>query len=395
MSLRSSWTRLVPWTAAFAFAIIGIVEILLDPEFRADPTAPAAGVAVLVIGAALTAWSPLVGCLVGAAIFPVTTLLGLNGPTGVGVLGFFLLPGWAGFREEPRRSWWAPVGCQLMATLGIALAGVVPDSAGASAPTASTVWENLFFSTLCWVSWGVGLLSRRTRERAEQLSRLATALDIEREAREQAAVVEERQRIAREVHDAVAHSVSVMTLQVGALRTTLAPDDPATDVLQGIERLGRESVQELRGLVGILREPPSGPPAPQPGLARTEELLAEVRAAGLPVDLRIEGDVSGLPRALDISAYRILQEALTNVLRHAGKVATSVLVTCGRDRLVLEVVDQGAPRPDRTAQEAAPIGGHGLVGMRERVAMFGGSLEARHQPSGGFLVRAEFPVRVS
>ncbi len=257
----------------------------------------------------------------------------------------------------------------------------------------SAVWENIFFSALCWASWAVGWLARRLSQRADQLARLATALDAERESAEQAAVTRERQRIAREVHDAVAHTVSVMTLQVGAVRSTMAEGSAQADMLAGIERLGREAVQELRGLVGILRDDAEQGPAPQPSLSRADELLADVRAAGLPVELHQVGDTAELPRALDVSAYRVLQEALTNVLRHAGQVSTEVGLTRARDGLTIEVTDHGTGPSARPGEQHPPIGGHGLVSMRERVAMFGGTLEAGPQPSGGFSVRAHFPLR--
>jgi signal transduction histidine kinase len=340
-------------------------------------------------------WLPVVGVVVVASVFPLLVALGLDGPTGAGVLGFFLVPGWAGFRVAPRRSWLAPAGAQAVASVGTVFAGLDRLHSG----VAALAWENLFFSSLCWASWGVGLLARRLRVRADQLARLATLLDAERESREQAVVAEERQRIAREVHDSVAHSVSVMVLQMGALRSTLDSSSREAATLSGLERLGRGAVQELRALVGILREAPAGS-APQPSLARVAELVADVREAGLPVELeadQVPELVPTLPRALDVSAYRVLQEALTNVLRHAGAVTTTVRVRLEDQSLLLDVHDAGVagatPAPRDQGVGADRVGGHGLVGMRERVAMFGGSLDAGPDPAGGFRVRAVIPVR--
>jgi signal transduction histidine kinase len=385
--IRPGLARLVPCLAAVGFAVLGVVEIALDPPGDQLLIAMVAGCAVAVVGAIVAIWAPIVGSVIVSAMFPVTTALGLTGPTGVGVLAFFLMPGWAGYRRPVRRSWVAPVAAHLLASLGVLIARWSP---GATGVPFNIVWENLFFGSLVWASWGVGLMARRSNQRAEQLTRLAAALDAERETAQHTAVIQERQRIAREVHDAVAHAVSVMTLQVGAVRLTLPPKAPQAEMLTGIERLGRESVQELRSLVGILREVPEVSSMPQPSLSRAEDLIAEVQAAGLPVRLHEVGYRPVLPRALDVSAYRVLQEALTNVLRHAGPVTTDVTLTYEPRGLIIEVTDQGAKSPKPPTTDG--VGGHGLLGMRERVAMFDGTLAAGPHGSGGFAVRAYFPL---
>ncbi|WP_394553185.1 sensor histidine kinase [Agromyces sp. MMS24-JH15] len=382
---RAHW--IVPAVAAAAFAVVGTLEIVLDPVFRAAPLAPAIVLALVVGGTLLAIRAPIAGTVVVASLFPVGVVLGLDGPTGVGVPAYFLLPGWAGYRRPLRRSWIAPLAAQLLATAGVAIGALLADAGD----LAAAVWENLFFSMLAWASWAVGLLARSARDRAERAHRLAEALDAEREAREHAILVEERQRIAREIHDAVAHSVSVMTLQVGAVRSTLPPDAPQAEMLRGIERLGRESVAELRSVVGILRRADEAEPAAPPSLDRAGDLVDEVRAAGLDVAFTETGERAPLPRAVDVSAYRVLQESLTNVLRHAPGAGADVRIERSPERVVLEVRNGRADGADAAAP-ADGVGGHGLVGLRERLAMLDGRFEAGPDPDGGFAVRAEFPV---
>ncbi|GAA4262860.1 hypothetical protein GCM10022255_102170 [Dactylosporangium darangshiense] len=371
---------------AAALALIGTAEILLDAQFSAAPATPAAALAAVAGGMLLGAWRPITGAAVVSLAFPISVVGGLDGPTGAAVLGFFVAPGWAGYRKA-QASWPAPLAVQLMASLGTWVAG---RAAGSSvAGLGSQAWENLFFGLLCWGAWGVGLLARRLRERADLLARLNTALDAEREAREHAAVAEERRRIARDMHDAVAHSISVMVLQLGAVRSTLAAGTAQAEMMEGIERLGRESVHELRALVGILRDAEATGPAPQPTLGRAAELVAEVRAAGLPIELTVDGELGGIPRPQDISAYRVLQEALSNVLRHAGPAPTTVYLRREPGRVSV-LVDNEAQNPAGGTAGASP-GGHGLIGMRERVAAFSGTLSAGPRP-GGFTVQAVFPL---
>ncbi|MDL9979063.1 sensor histidine kinase [Microbacterium sp. ASV49] len=396
---RSEW--MPPVIAAAGFLVIGGLEIVLDPGFRSAPGAPMLVLALVVVGTLVAAVAPITGSTIVAALFPVATALGLDGPTGVGVLAYFLLPGWAGYRRDVRRSWIAPLAAQVMATLGVAIGAAVEAAARAATavgPNAATivppdlgaaVWENLFFSSLAWASWAVGVVARSARNRAVRAERLAAALDAEREAREQAVLAEERQRIARDLHDSVAHSVSVMTLQVGAVRSTLPADAPQLDMLLGIERLGRESVAELRSAVGILRRTADdGATSRPPSLDRAEELLDEVRAAGLDVVMRSEGEPVPLARTVDVSAYRVLQESLTNVLRHAPGATAEVRIGWSPSGVEVEVRNG----PARAASGLDPsAAGHGLVGMRERVSLVGGAFEAGPTPDGGWRVLAVLP----
>jgi signal transduction histidine kinase len=230
------------------------------------------------------------------------------------------------------------------------------------------------------------LLIRRVvgdRERRAQLA------ERERDVAAREAVVEERARIARELHDVIAHHVSVMVIQAGAERRLLEGSAGSTpEVLETIERTGRGALTEMRRLLGMLRDESPDPLAPQPSLDDVPMLVDQLREAGLPVDLRVDGERRPLPAGIELSAYRIVQEALTNALRHAADAHAHVVVRFGADSLELEISDEGG-----AARQPAPGGGHGLVGMRERVALYGGRFESGRNPAGGFTVRALLPVR--
>jgi signal transduction histidine kinase len=209
--------------------------------------------------------------------------------------------------------------------------------------------------------------------------------DRERAARD--AVSEERGRIAREMHDAVAHAMTVMVVQAGGARSVIDRDPAgAVDALRRIEDTGRSGLGEMRRLIGVLAPDGEVPIEPQPGLDRLDELLDTMRATGLPVETVVEGEPRGLPPGVDLTAYRLVQEALTNALKHAGDAHASVVLRYRDDALELEVADDGRGTPVTDA------GGRGLVGMRERIALFGGSLETGPRPGGGFSVRARIPT---
>ena len=358
---------LVPWATAATLAVIGVAEILLDHAFSAAPAVPAVALAAVVAGAALGGRFPVTGAAVVALAFPIAVAGGLNGPTGAAVFGFFLAPGLAGYLRAAA-SWPAPLAAQLMASLGTWIAARAAGSTVSG--VAAMAWENLFFGVLCWGAWGVGLLARRLRDRAELLARLTTALDAERDAREHAVVAEERQRIARDMHDAVAHSISVMVLQLGAVRATLPPGTPQAEMLEGVERLGRESVRELHSLVGMLRDTAAATTAPQPSLPGFRDLVAEVRAdLGLRVDVAVDGDPAGLSPRPDISAFRMLQEALTNVLRHAGPAATACVQltrTASRHGSRSPTTGTAAGRRPRWARAGRHAGAGGAVRRHPR-----------------------------
>jgi signal transduction histidine kinase len=201
-------------------------------------------------------------------------------------------------------------------------------------------------------------------------------------------VTEERARIARELHDVVGHSVSVMTVQASAVRRLLRPDQQRErEALMIVEQTGREALAEMRRMVGVLRRPEEAPAlAPQPSLDYLDRLVEQAREAGLPVELRIEGDPVQLPAGLDLTAYRLVQEGLTNAMKHAHAESTQVLVRYGDKDIEVSVTDDGQGRGDGTS------GGHGLVGMRERVSVYGGELEAGPRPGGGYRLRARLPL---
>jgi signal transduction histidine kinase len=249
---------------------------------------------------------------------------------------------------------------------------------------------DLFFLPLLFaIGWAAGFALRGRVEEAEAAEVRAEQAERERETAARIAVAEERARIARELHDIVAHAVSVMVLQVGAVRHRLAdvpPDD--REALADVERTGRTALAEMRRLLGAMRrEGDQAELAPQPGLGDLGVLVEQVGRAGLPVRLHVDGEPYPLPSALDLSAYRIVQEGLTNALKHARASQADVTVAYGAEELRIEVRDDGAG-----AGEGDGLG-HGLVGIRERVKVYGGEMTADTASEGGFVLSTRLPVR--
>jgi signal transduction histidine kinase len=236
--------------------------------------------------------------------------------------------------------------------------------------------------------WTVAFALGRKFEEADEAKKRAAQAEREREERARTAVTEERARIARELHDVVGHSVSVMTVQASAVRRLLRPEQKRErEALLIVERTGREALAEMRRMVGVLRRPEEGPAlAPQPSLEHVERLIEQAREAGLSVELRVEGEPQPLPAGVDLTAYRLVQEGLTNALKHARAERAQVVVCYGDGDLEVTVSDDGR------GAGSADGGGHGLVGMRERVAVFGGELEAGPRAEGGYRLRAKLPV---
>jgi signal transduction histidine kinase len=244
------------------------------------------------------------------------------------------------------------------------------------------------FAALLAAAWFLGDIVRRWQAAAMAHARRADELEQAREELARLAVTAERIRIARELHDVVAHSMSVIAMHAGSGR--LAADrDPAAarHALEVVERVSRDALGELRRLVTVLRDPDDAGPAlaPAPGLADVHRLVAEVAATGVTVDVHTAGDLAAVPGGVSLAGYRILQEALTNVVRHASPGRVRLTVRVGDGTVLLEVVDDGAPVSSTSA------GGHGTVGMRERAALYGGHLDAGPQPGGGWRVAARLP----
>jgi signal transduction histidine kinase len=285
-----------------------------------------------------------------------------------------------GSRAEGRRALWVPPVLAVAAVPVFVAAILHGQDPGNAIP--SFVW--------LLASWVVGRSVRSWSRKNTALEAANRELAEQRELQAQAAVMVERGRIARELHDVVAHNVSMIVVQAGAAARVLHGEQPdVRNALDVIAVTGRETVDEMRTLLGVLRSDGPDPLKPQPGLGDLEQLVCGVREAGLPVTLRIEGQRQPLPPALDLSAFRIVQEALTNTLKHAGPACAQVMVRYEDGLVTLEIADDGGgPRGDSGT-------GHGLVGMRERAAMFGGELEATPATGGGFTVRARLPLATS
>jgi signal transduction histidine kinase len=281
-----------------------------------------------------------------------------------------------------RNPWQAGLGLLIAVS---SLAYIVDQIPGRS--TSEVVFVPLNFA----FAWIAGFALRERSEQAEAAEMRAAVAERERDAAARVAVAEERARIARELHDIVAHAVSVMVLQVGAVRHKL-PDAMAEDrdALRGVERAGRTALAEMRRLLAAMR--PDGDEAervPQPGLDGLDSLLKEIERAGLPVELHVDGERYELPRAVDLSAYRIVQEGLTNALKHARATKADVTVRYRPNEVQLEVRDDGVGSSTTDGR------GHGLVGIRERVKIYGGEMATETANGGGFVLSTRLPVTVT
>ncbi|MFD7662804.1 sensor histidine kinase [Streptomyces sp. NPDC059788] len=266
-----------------------------------------------------------------------------------------------------------------------------------------SLWEGLFVMGLLTVpfvlAWVLGDSIRTRRAYWAQLQEKADRLEKEREAQSRIAVAAERARIARELHDVVAHNVSVMVVQAdGAAYVLDAAPEQAKQALETISGTGRQALAEMRRLLGVLRtgeQPESGEYVPQPGVEQLADLIDQVRGAGLPVDFRVAGEPRPLPSSVELTAYRIVQEALTNTRKHGGPdVGATVRLSYQDSELDLLVEDDGRGAQHELYSGGGADGlGHGLIGMRERVGMVGGSLDAGPRPGGGFRISAVLPLK--
>ena len=251
------------------------------------------------------------------------------------------------------------------------------------------VFPVIFFVVTPWM---FGRVLRNTLLTARELAERAELAEHAREEEELRAVMVERNRVARELHDVLAHNLSVVVVQAGAARRIVERDpERAAEVAALIELTGREALAELRHLFGPLRREDGGAPTEQPGLGDLERLVARVQHAGLAVDLQIDGEPVPLPAGVDLTAYRLVQESLTNALKHAGADSATVRLSYEPNELAISVEDDGEGlSPERLSNLG---GGHGLAGMEERVALYGGLLQAGRRRGGGFAVRARLPTR--
>ncbi|WP_182112522.1 MULTISPECIES: sensor histidine kinase [unclassified Actinotalea] len=319
------------------------------------------------------------GCLVAIVVVSAVEFAVFGSPEGTAVALSMLVAGYTVGRRLPaRRAWAAPV---LGVVFWAAWSVFDPVNDGAAAPErlGTMVWMSPFV-----IAWLVGVLLRLSATNAEQ--RRAS-----RRQQEAQAVAEERNRIARELHDVLGHSVSVMTVQASAVRRRLTADQAVErQALETVEAVGRGALTEMRRMVSALRQADDSTLlAPAPGLDQVDGLAEQFRTAGLPVEVSVSGTPRALAPALDLTAYRIVQEGLTNALRHADRPnRAEVTLRYATDHIQVAVRDDG--RGAAPAEQAPP--GSGLLGMRERVAVFGGSLVARARPGGGFELVASLPL---
>jgi signal transduction histidine kinase len=300
-----------------------------------------------------------------------------------GVVGMYSVAAWGGRRAAAVSGWVAVVVVVMVMTLPRADSDVV---------------DAAFVSLALVGAWVLGDRARVQRALAAELAERAARLERERAAEARRAVAEERTRIARELHDVVAHHVSMMVVQAEAGPVAVERDPArAAGAFEAIATTGRQALVEMRRLLGMLRGDGEPAPslAPQPGLAQVPSLVEQVGRAGLEVELVVEGREAPLPAGIDLSAYRIVQEALTNAVKHGGPGRAVVLVRYGDHDLELRVWDEGRPEegngsPPRGRPQTAP--GRGLLGMQERVHLFGGELRAGPAPDGGFTVDARLPI---
>jgi signal transduction histidine kinase len=368
---------------AAAVGLVAQVETWASAGY--EPKLPYAAAALAL--AAPLAWRRVAPLRVLVAIFvPLVALRLAREPLDSSYVMLVLLVAFAAagaYRERRGALLGLGVGLGLLAILtGLEMA--LP-AGGEDGPTAG---DFVFIGAIVSIVWALAVALRDRSDRAGELEERADRLEREREERARAAVAEERARIARELHDVVAHSIGVIAVQTGSVRRRLRHERPdeARD-LSGVEETARQALAEMRRMLGLLRANGDAPAlAPQPGMDELDRLVERVREAGVEVELEVGGEHRPLPPGVDLAAYRIVQEALTNVIKHAGPARATVAVRYGERELEVEVRDDGR------GASASDGRGHGLVGMRERAALYGGQLDAGPAPGGGYAVRARLPV---
>jgi signal transduction histidine kinase len=361
--------------AAGGLLVLGLLEAALRP-----PPLSRVGLAGLaVLWSVPLAWRrrfPIPVLAIVVVVGPMILTATKQGGVISYVLAMILASFTVGRHLDPPATWWGPALSVGFNWAGTALIGGI-------------LSDYFFFALLYGGPWAVGFVLRQRERRITELAGETTQLRERQAEQEQRAIANERARIARELHDIISHSISVITIQTQAIRRRLGPDHAAeADDLQAVEATARQAMAEMRRLLGVLRAD-HDPIAltPQPGLDQLPRLIADTQAAGVAVQLRIEGDPVPLPPGVDLTAYRILQEALTNVRKHAPGAQAAVLVRYTGTSLQLRVDNDGPASPDTDTNGV----GQGLVGMRERVALYGGMLEVGHRPDG-FTVAASLPL---
>ena len=376
--LRRIDPRIVDWVLALGLGIGGAVEVASQDDLQGPVVLNVLAMACIAIAVLVRRRRALLGLSIWMGVALVMAAF-LTQPSELSALflGLMLFPWAVGAHTDGRPAY---------AGLALAVVTIVVVSLDSD----SFVWGDIFFpgifATMLW------LAGRAVRSRSRLTAELHEAtlrLHEQREADAHAAVAEERRRIAREMHDVVAHSVSTMVIQAGGARRILARDPArAVEAAALIERTGREALGEMRHLLGVLHAGENlAALTPQPTLHELDALAERSRAAGLPVELRVSGERRELPPGVDLAAYRVVQEALTNALKHGGGSAT-VTVEYEADDLRVAVADAGTG--SATAVQGS---GQGLRGMRERVRVCGGELHAGPRPGGGFAVRVHLPLQ--
>lgn len=379
------------WSLSLAIFAIGIVDLALHPHSATFPGAPSTQIAFLTVSVALLGLRRRAALLAPlAAILSVGWWSTLWSSDQQGPFeGFLVLVAAAyafGSQQSGRRLGYA--GALLVATW---VAGAIIAAVGSG----SSPGDLLSIAVWQVVAFGIGYLISRRTDQVRQAREAAAIIAGEQERQTARAIEDERARIARELHDVVAHGLSVIVVQAGVERRSLltgTPDVASLDAALGaVERAGREALVDLRRLLGLLRrtEEPAAL-TPQPRLAQLDDLLRSAREAGLDVQVERVGDPVPLPPGLDLTAYRIVQEAITNALKHAGAGSLRVGVTFHRNQLELDVTDDGRPSANGSVTAIGP--GHGLIGMRERVAVFGGTVTAGPRSDGGWRVHSRLPL---
>jgi signal transduction histidine kinase len=370
--------------AAAAICLSAILVATEVAQGKASPAGTVAGVVVCSTVAFRRRAPASMAVLAGAGV----SFAGNSSPAQLACSIAFVLDYYLVGRKSAERGWtWIDAALLALPVLGIVLSPSTPAPGDPFVVDVVSVWAFFFvipFAAGRVVGGRIALTAalqvntkRLAEEQRERVRRVAAA---------------ERIRIARELHDVIAHSVSVMVIQTVAARAVAGRDKgAAADALRSVERCGREALTDLRQMIGVLhRDDIDVLGAAPPGLAQLERLAARARTAGLPVDVRVEGESRPLSPALDLVSYRVVQEALTNAIKHAGPARAQVRVFFDTDCLELEIVDTGHGSAPGNAAPAPP--GHGLMGMRERLALYGGQLDAGSGQSGGFTVHATIPL---